>query len=46
MEALKREGFGDLGLHVNVDNPGAIRVYEQLGFRLIGQRAAYSKARP
>jgi ribosomal protein S18 acetylase RimI-like enzyme len=46
MEALKREDLDALGLHVNVDNPGAIRVYEQLGFRLMGQRAVYSKPRP
>ena len=46
MGAFKQEGFDALGLHVNVDNPGAIRVYEQLGFRVMGQRAAYSKPRP
>jgi GNAT superfamily N-acetyltransferase len=43
MEACGREGFDAVGLHVNVDNPGAIQVYEHLGFTLVGRRAVYSK---
>jgi mycothiol synthase len=44
MHSFKREGFDTGGLHVNVDNSGAIQLYEQLGFKLVGQRAKYSKS--
>lgn len=44
MTAFRSEGLNALGLHVNVNNPGAIRVYEQLGFKAIGQRAKYSRS--
>jgi len=43
MTAFKQEGLPALDLHVNVNNPGAIRVYEQLGFKGIGRRGKYSK---
>lgn len=44
VEALRRmheAGEGEALLDVNVDNPGAARVYERLGFRQIGRRARY-----
>jgi ribosomal protein S18 acetylase RimI-like enzyme len=43
MEAFRRDGLGAVGLHVNVDNPGAIGLYEMLGFKVMGRRAVYSK---
>ena len=43
LAAFQREGFAAVGLHVNVDNPGAIQVYERLGFQQVGLRAKYSK---
>lgn len=43
MRSFKQEGFDAVGLHVNANNPGAIRVYERLGFVLTGRRAKYSK---
>lgn len=44
MQACQREGLPAAGLHVNVDNPGAIQLYERLGFQYVGLRAKYSKA--
>lgn len=46
MQAFRREGLAWMGLHVNVNNPGAIRVYEQLGFAAIGRRGKYHKRLP
>jgi ribosomal protein S18 acetylase RimI-like enzyme len=43
MEAFKREGLDAVGLHVNTNNPHAIKLYERLGFNRIGRRARYSK---
>ena len=43
LAAFQRESFPAVGLHVNVNNPGARRVYDQLGFRPVGQRARYGK---
>ena len=43
MESLRQEGLEAVGLHVNVDNPGAIELYERLGFRVMGRRGVYSK---
>ena len=43
MAACVREEYPAVGLHVNVNNPSATRVYEQLGFKQMGQRAKYSK---
>jgi ribosomal protein S18 acetylase RimI-like enzyme len=43
MEAFQREGLATVGLHVNLDNPGAIELYERLGFRVMVRRAVYSK---
>jgi mycothiol synthase len=43
LAAFQREGFAAVGLHVNVDNPGAVQLYERLGFQYMGLRAKYSK---
>ena len=43
LAAFQREGFAAVGLHVNIDNPNAIQLYERLGFELVGRRAKYSK---
>jgi len=45
-EALRRMragGESEALLDVNVDNPGAARVYERLGFARIGRRARYER---
>jgi ribosomal protein S18 acetylase RimI-like enzyme len=44
LDAFRREGFPAVGLHVNVNNRGARRVYDQLGFRPVGLRVRYVKA--
>jgi mycothiol synthase len=43
LAAFRREGLPAVGLHVNVNNPGAIAVYDKLGFRPAGLRARYTK---
>jgi len=43
MRMLKAEGLPYVELHVNANNPGAKRVYEQLGFRVQGARVKYQK---
>lgn len=42
METLKRERLDSVLLHVNVNNPSAIRVYLKLGFEIVGRRARYA----
>lgn len=37
---LSRRGVSRLGLNVFADNPGAIRLYESLGFRVMAQQMA------
>jgi len=47
-EALRRMRAGgetEALLDVNVDNPGATRVYERLGFARIGRRARYGRVK-
>jgi mycothiol synthase len=46
MVAFKAEGLSAIGLHVNRNNPGAIRLFQQLEFRQRGQRAKYVKHIP
>lgn len=40
-EALKRRGLNKAFLEVSVDNPGAVALYEKLGFKKIGVRKRY-----
>jgi mycothiol synthase len=45
-EALRRmrdDGRRSAGLDVNVNNPGAARVYARLGFARVGRRARYTR---
>lgn len=44
LEAFAREGLARATLHVNVNNPGAIHVYERLGFCHAARRARWSAA--
>jgi ribosomal protein S18 acetylase RimI-like enzyme len=30
-------------LHVNINNPGAIHLYQQLGFVIVGRRGKFRK---
>jgi GNAT superfamily N-acetyltransferase len=39
------EGYSEAGLHVNINNPGALKVYQQAGFRQRLLRARYHLAR-
>ncbi len=41
MEHARRKGAKELWLHVRDDNPTAIRIYEELGFRERGRRTTY-----
>lgn len=41
MQRMKAENLDYAILHVNVNNPKAQRVYEKLGFAIVGQRARY-----
>jgi ribosomal protein S18 acetylase RimI-like enzyme len=41
MQHARRKGAKELWLHVRDDNPTAIRIYEELGFRERGRRTTY-----
>jgi ribosomal protein S18 acetylase RimI-like enzyme len=41
MNHARRKGSKELWLHVREDNPTAIRIYEELGFRERGRRTTY-----
>ncbi len=41
MDHARRRGSKELWLHVRDDNPTAIRIYEELGFRERGRRTTY-----
>lgn len=43
MQSLAAEQVDTALLHVNVNNPGAIRVYMKLGFQMTGRRARYQR---
>ncbi len=45
MAQARQKGYRELWLHVRDDNPGAIRLYEQLGFAERARRTTY-QARP
>ncbi len=42
MQHARRKGAKELWLHVRDDNPTAIRIYEELGFRERGRRTTYN----
>lgn len=44
MRKMAAENRAYAGLHVNINNPGAIRTYERIGFEIVGRRARYRKA--
>jgi ribosomal protein S18 acetylase RimI-like enzyme len=46
LHAWQAEGKTDALLHVNVNNPGAIRLYEQLGFAHIARRGRFARSQP
>jgi ribosomal protein S18 acetylase RimI-like enzyme len=41
LEALHQDGKKAVVLHVNQNNPGAIRLFEQLGFKTVRVRGAF-----
>lgn len=43
LRGFRAEGLGYALLAVNRDNPGALRVYDRLGFVLVGDRVMYGK---
>lgn len=43
LEAWQREGKEAVRLHVNVNNPRAIRLFQQLGFMVVGRRGRMRK---
>lgn len=43
MRAWKAEGKEAVMLDVNVNNPGAIRLYQQLGFVIVGRRGSFQR---
>ncbi len=45
LQAWRETGLEAVLLHVNVNNPGAIRLYQQLGFVIVRQRGKFLRAR-
>jgi ribosomal protein S18 acetylase RimI-like enzyme len=45
LQAWQAEGKEAVMLHVNVNNPGAIRLYQKLGFTIVARRGAFRKQR-
>lgn len=43
LQAWRDEGKEAVMLHVNVNNPGAIRLYQKLGFTIVARRGAFRK---
>jgi mycothiol synthase len=43
LQAWKEAAKEDVMLHVNINNPGAIHLYQQLGFVVIGRRGKFRK---
>ena len=43
LQAWQEEGKVAVMLHVNVNNPGAIRLYQQLGFSIVARRGKFHK---
>ncbi|HEX6477269.1 MAG TPA: GNAT family N-acetyltransferase [Ktedonobacteraceae bacterium] len=46
LQAWQEDGKVAIMLHVNVNNPGAIRLYQQLGFSFVGRRGKFRKQSP
>lgn len=43
LDAWRREGRASVLLHVNINNPGAIRLYQDLGFVIVRRRGAFQR---
>jgi mycothiol synthase len=43
MHRMRDDGETDVQLGVNVNNPGAFKTYQKLGFKALGRRARYQK---
>lgn len=43
LDVWRREGRASVLLHVNVNNPGAIRLYQELGFVIARRRGAFQR---
>ncbi|PFA69736.1 hypothetical protein CN378_02925 [Bacillus sp. AFS015802] len=44
LEELRQDGMKSAGLHVNQNNPGAIKLYERLGFKIIRKRGTFERS--
>ena len=45
LQAWQAEGKEAVILHVNINNPGAIKLYQKLGFTIVARRGAFRKQR-
>ena len=43
MRRMREAGETETQLTVNINNPGAIKTYQQLGFETVGRRARYEQ---
>ncbi|MBA2396981.1 MAG: GNAT family N-acetyltransferase [Ktedonobacteraceae bacterium] len=43
LQAWRETGKEEVVLHVNVNNPGAIHLYQQLGFVIVRKRGKFSR---
>ncbi|MBN8191951.1 GNAT family N-acetyltransferase [Bacillus sp. NTK074B] len=44
LEELRQDGMKPVGLHVNQNNPGAIKLYERLGFEIVRRRGTFERS--
>ncbi|MGE6755594.1 GNAT family N-acetyltransferase [Rossellomorea sp. NPDC071047] len=45
LEDLRQDGMKSATLHVNQNNPGAIKLYERLGFKTVRKRGKFGANR-